>query len=100
MGLAWPLLGASSLVCCSLEGGAHRAESEESSLWWGYPSPRTALAAVAQARCHQAVTSSLAVQASGWAASQAASASLSEVQVERVHLSEGRLHFQSHHSGH
>lgn len=86
------------------KGGAHRAGRQEPNLWWGCLSPSTAPAGSAQAHCYQAVISSLALQPTlqtvGWAASQTASALLSEVQGERVCLTESRVHFQSHQSCH
>ena len=66
--------------------------------------PALRLLGVAQAHCYQAVTSNLAsqpaLQTIGWAASQTASALLSEVQGERLSLTESRLHFQYHQSCH
>lgn len=66
--------------------------------------PALRLLGVAQAHCYQAVISSLALQPTlqtvGWATSQTASALLSEVQGERVCLTESRVHFQSHQSCH
>lgn len=70
----------------------------------GCLSPSTVPAGVAQAHCHQSIISSLALQpalqTTGWAASQTTSALLSEVQGERVSLTESRMHFQFHQSCH
>lgn len=89
VGLAWPLLGASSHASCTPEG---RASGRVAHL------PALYLLGVAQPHCHQAVSSSLALQptvlAIGRAVSHYASALLSRVQVERASLTEGRLHFQ------